>query len=195
MAKITTGQAPAKKDSAAKKLKLTWRQEQFLWHYMRNGGKGAAAAIKAGYSAHTARIQASDLLTRPHIRAALEAKQEAQRSRTQLKLDDVVDELLIQAMGDPRSLLDDAGKKIKNLAEVGENTKLITAYSFSSSDGPKGTSESFSVKFSDRNKALNDLTRILGLDKGAGERDRGSALERLHGAIERLGKSRTKGSG
>jgi phage terminase small subunit len=62
--------------------KLTPRQERFVKEYLIDLN-GTQAAIRAGYSARTAKEQAFDLLTRPHIREAVEKG----RARISAKLD------------------------------------------------------------------------------------------------------------
>lgn len=54
-------------------VKLTFKQEQFIYYYLQDGN-GAQAAIKAGYSERTARSIASENLTKPYIRSIIESK-------------------------------------------------------------------------------------------------------------------------
>lgn len=46
---------------------LTQREKDFARHYVANGGDGQAAAIKAGYSKATAKVQASQILGRKRV--------------------------------------------------------------------------------------------------------------------------------
>ncbi len=55
---------------------LTRKQERFVTNFVTNGGNGADAARKAGFSARTAREHAYALLHIPHVRAAIRAEQE-----------------------------------------------------------------------------------------------------------------------
>ena len=50
---------------------LTPKQEAFAREYVMNGGHGEKAAIAAGYSAHTARQKASQLLRKPKVQEAI----------------------------------------------------------------------------------------------------------------------------
>ncbi len=52
------------------------RQLRFINEYTVDGN-GAAAAVRAGYSRHSARVTASQLLAKPNIRAAVRAHQDA----------------------------------------------------------------------------------------------------------------------
>lgn len=51
--------------------RLTGRQAAFVEAFVSNGGKRTEAAKTAGYSKRFARQQAYELLTKPHIQAAL----------------------------------------------------------------------------------------------------------------------------
>lgn len=50
---------------------LSPKQRKFVAEYLKDGN-GTQAAIRAGYSAKTARFQASDLLTKPNIAEAIQ---------------------------------------------------------------------------------------------------------------------------
>lgn len=50
---------------------LTEMQAAFVEAFVTNGGNKEEAAIEAGYSEHTARVQAYDLLRKPHVMQAI----------------------------------------------------------------------------------------------------------------------------
>tara|TARA_R110000796_G_scaffold3212_12_gene12313 strand:- start:363 stop:740 length:378 start_codon:yes stop_codon:yes gene_type:complete len=50
---------------------LTDMQQAFIDEYVTNGGEREAAAIHAGYSPSTARVQAYDLMRKPHVLHAI----------------------------------------------------------------------------------------------------------------------------
>ena len=52
-------------------MKIKEQHKDFCLEYFKNGGNGAAAAVKAGFSARSARQIASKLLTRNDIQAYL----------------------------------------------------------------------------------------------------------------------------
>lgn len=74
---------------------LTARQAQFVLNYVfgaETAGNGAAAARAAGYKAHTARIQAAQLLNLPHVSLAIRIKEREllrrmERAMTRIALD------------------------------------------------------------------------------------------------------------
>lgn len=55
------------------KKPLSLKHQRFVTEYLLDQN-GTQAAIRAGYSKKTARVQASDLLTKPDIKAAIQAK-------------------------------------------------------------------------------------------------------------------------
>jgi hypothetical protein len=60
--------------------KLNRREADFCRYYVGNNGNGTDAAKRAGYSPATARVQASQLLRRPHIAAEIERLRAAIRA-------------------------------------------------------------------------------------------------------------------
>jgi len=72
---------------------LSTKQSRFLDEYMVDLN-GAAAAVRAGYSRKCAREIAYELLTKPHIRAALQARQATEAERLGISRERVVAGLL-----------------------------------------------------------------------------------------------------
>ena len=81
---------------------LTPRQERFAREYVANGGVGKAAAIAAGYKAHSAEVQASQLLRVPKV-AALVAELRAAINK---RLDITAEEVLRIAANIARTTID-----------------------------------------------------------------------------------------
>jgi len=73
-------------------MKLTRKQERFVEEYLIDLN-AAQAAIRAGYSAKTARAIGHENLTKPEIAAAIEKARAERAERTRLTGDMVVDEL------------------------------------------------------------------------------------------------------
>jgi phage terminase small subunit len=71
---------------------LTPRQAAFVAEYMVDLN-GAAAAVRAGYSANSAKEQAARLLTNANVQAAIAAAQAERSEQTRLKAIDVVEQL------------------------------------------------------------------------------------------------------
>ena len=53
--------------------KLTPKQDAFVKAYIANGGNGTQAAIEAGYKPNSARVVAAENLTKPDIKAYIDA--------------------------------------------------------------------------------------------------------------------------
>ena len=73
-------------------MKLTPKQARFVQEYLIDLN-AAQAAIRAGYSAKTARVIGHENLTKPDIAAAIEKAMAERAERTELTADWVVDEL------------------------------------------------------------------------------------------------------
>jgi phage terminase small subunit len=73
-------------------MKLTPKQVRFVQEYLIDLN-AAQAAIRAGYSAKTARVIGHEILTKPEIAAAIEKAKAERAQRTRLTGDMVVDEL------------------------------------------------------------------------------------------------------
>jgi hypothetical protein len=62
----------------SRRVTLTPRQARFVLNYVfgsETAGNGAAAARAAGYSAHTAKVQAAQLLSLQHVSLAIQIKE------------------------------------------------------------------------------------------------------------------------
>lgn len=69
--------------------KVTPKQARFVEEYLKDLD-ATAAAIRAGYSARSAKQHAHDLLSKPHIQAAVAAAQAARSKRTEIDQDYVL---------------------------------------------------------------------------------------------------------
>lgn len=98
-------------------MHLTPRQERFASEYLVDLN-ATQAAIRAGYSARTAKEQGYKLLTKPQVQAAVEAGQTARGERLKATADDVLREITRLAMFDPASYTDVKGPDdVKKLPE------------------------------------------------------------------------------
>jgi len=75
-----------------KMTELTPRQYQFCAEYLIDFN-GSKAAIRAGYSPKTAKEQAYDLLTRPHIQAEIDRRKAKLAQKTEITAERIVREL------------------------------------------------------------------------------------------------------
>lgn len=95
--------APAPKPEPAQ-LGLTDLQQRFVDEYLVDLN-GTQAAIRAGYSAATARQMASENLSKPYIQVAVMDARKRQQERTQVDADRVVTEAWNIMLADPRELV------------------------------------------------------------------------------------------
>lgn len=104
--------APAKKPATVKKvsknpcaqLGLTAKQQKFVDEYMVDLN-ATQAAIRAGYSADTARFIGHENLSKPYIQLAIADARKAQQERTQITADRVLTEAWNIATADARELV------------------------------------------------------------------------------------------
>lgn len=133
------------------------RQKRFIVEYLidRNGTQ---AAIRAGYSPKTANEQASRLLAKDNIRAAVDAKTHKVMSKLEITAERVLKERARLAFLDPRKLVDAKGKAL-GLHELDEDTAAAVA-------GFETIGRRVSkLKIADKNASLTALEKHLGLYK------------------------------
>lgn len=99
------------KAQAASGRKLTAKQQRFVEEYLVDLN-ATQAAIRAGYSPRSAKQYADELLSRPHIAAAVAAAQAARSERTQIDVDYVLQRMVeidqmdvLDIMNDDMSLI------------------------------------------------------------------------------------------
>jgi phage terminase small subunit len=82
-------------------MALNPRRQRFVEEYARDGN-GAAAALRAGYSPKSAKVQASQLLTDPNVRAAVKQARARVQSHAEMTAVEVLKELALLACSDVR---------------------------------------------------------------------------------------------
>lgn len=133
---------------------LTPKQQQFIQEYLIDLN-GAQAAIRAGYSEHTARQIATENLAKPYVQEALWDALRARRERTQVSQDRVIEQLVRIAFADIRDFITfgPEGVTIKKSDTV--DGTVVSEVS--------NTQVGVKVKLNDRIRALEMLSRHLGL--------------------------------
>ena len=188
-------------------MKLTPKQARFVQEYLIDLN-AAQAAIRAGYSAKTARVIGHENLTNPDIAAAIEKAMAERAERTRLTADWVVDELRKLAganmadymrstpEGDP--YLDFSRLTRDQTAALAE----VTVEDFVDGRGEDARAvKRVKFKLHDKRAALVDLGRHLGLFEikhrieGKIEVEGSSAREIVTSLIARLSSARTAGGG
>lgn len=100
---------------------LTAKQAAFVAEYLVDKN-ATQAAIRAGYSKHTANEQASRLLAKAHIRAAVDAELSKMSEKTGLSVELVFASLRRELSFDPAELYDEFGN-FKPIHEMPEDAR------------------------------------------------------------------------
>lgn len=137
--------------------KLYTKQQRFVDEYCVDFN-GTQAAIRAGYSANTAAMQAARLLSYDKIKKALEERKIEIAEESKLKASDVIDELRRIAFSDITQVMSFSASKakIKSSKKLSEDAKKIVA-------SVSQTKAGLTVKLHDKVKALELLGRYLNI--------------------------------
>lgn len=157
---------------------LTAREQAFVDEYLVDGN-GTAAAIRAGYAEGGAADTACRALTRPNVARAVAIGMQERANRTHLTTDATLRQLARQMLFDPRRMFDKDGRPLPIPDLPDDMAMAIQSFKYTrdSIDG-QIISDTYEVKFCDRNKAVELAMRQLGLfEKDNGQR--GGALESL----------------
>ncbi len=144
--------------------KLTPKQSAFVEEFACDLN-ATQAAIRAGYSANTAKEQATRLLSNVHVAAEIAKGRAARSERTGISADRVLQELARIAFFDVRKALNPDGT-MKPLDELDDDTAAAIAgldiAEIRDGEGmPIGTLKK--IKIADKLVALDKLARNLGL--------------------------------
>jgi phage terminase small subunit len=142
--------------------KLNKQTEQFCQEYIIDLN-GKQAAIRAGYSAKTAEVKASQLLRLVKVQKRVQELMKAREERTEITGDIVIKELAKLALSDIRKLYD--GDRLLLPHELDDNT-AATISSFKTKregNAEEGFYEIEEYKRYDKTKSLELLGRHFGL--------------------------------
>ena len=134
------------------------RQKRFVSEYIIDLN-AKQAAIRAGYSPKTAEVQASRLLSLVKVQTEIAKAMEDREKRTGITQDRVLAELSAIAFAkatDYVEIDDDGAVKIKATASLTDEQKKAIA-------GIKEGANGIEIKLTDKTKALEMLSRHLGL--------------------------------
>jgi phage terminase small subunit len=136
---------------------LTAKQARFVDEYLIDLN-ATQAAIRAGYSRHTAGKIGAQLLVKTGIRAALRARQEALRVETGVRQERVLTALAAIAFADMDDYIEsgEAGERLRPMSSLTPRQRLAIADARQFRDG-------FSLRLHSRLKALDMLARHLGM--------------------------------
>ena len=137
---------------------LNEKQKRFVSEYIIDLN-AKQAAIRAGYSPKTAEVQASRLLSLVKVQTEIAKAMEDREKRTGITQDRVLAELSAIAFAkatDYVEIDDDGAVKIKATASLTDEQKKAIA-------GIKEGANGIEIKLTDKTKALEMLSRHLGL--------------------------------
>lgn len=140
--------------------KLNEKQQQFVDEYLIDLN-GTQAAIRAGYSAKTADVQASRLLGNVKVQQAISERMAQRSKRTGVNQDRVVLELAKMALVKMTDIVDRQGR-IKDSA-TDDDLACIESVKYKESESDTGSSVEREVKIASKIKALELLGKHLGM--------------------------------
>lgn len=137
-------------------MSLTPKREKFVEEYLVDLN-GTQAAIRAGYSANTANEQAARLLANASVSAAIAERRAALSKAVEVTQERIVAEYARMAFYDPASIAGQSmtgPQDIPNLPE--EVRRAIVGWGWDKAGN-------FTLKLADKNAALTNLGRHLGM--------------------------------
>ena len=147
---------------------LTPKQAAFVAEYLVDLN-ATQAAIRAGYSAKTAKEQGARLLTNVHIAESIQAAQQARAERTEITQDRVLQEYAKLAFLDPRRFYDADGNLIDipnlpaDVAAAISGVDIAVEKAGSDESGNPVFAQVRKIKLADKKGALDSVARHLGM--------------------------------
>jgi phage terminase small subunit len=141
---------------------LTARQKLFALEYLKDLN-ATQAAIRAGYSARTAKAAASRLLTNVNLQAEIQKAMDRRCAKLELRNEDTLRAIANDAFRDPRKLFEKG--TMKDIEDLDlETAQLITGFDFVNLYEGEGEQKHCfgqlrKIRLSDRLKALEMLGR------------------------------------
>lgn len=149
-----------------RKSVLNPRQEKFVAAYIANGGNAKQAAIAAGYSAKTATVQGSRLLTDANVRAEINKRRAKLADKFAVTQERITAEYAKLGFFDARKLFDANGNPLP-INELDDDTAaaLVGVDISVERTGERGGDFSTVRKYrlADKKGALDSLARTLGM--------------------------------
>ena len=146
----------------SRKPKMNKRHKLFVEKYIANGMNGSRAAIEAGYSAKSARITASKLLTNPNIKAEVSRRIREVLTDTEMMTLQWLKQVKSIAEYDMRKAAewDENTLTLKPSSQLDDSTAMaIQEVQYNSTES--GTT--MKIKAYDKVRALEQLAKFLGV--------------------------------
>ena len=141
--------------------KLSAKQQAFIDEYLIDLN-GTQAAIRAGYSSHTAHEQGAQLLARLSIRAHVDAALAERSRRTGINADRVIRELARIALANPLDVINTVTGEVLPDADRND-TAAIQSVKVKTTPTKNGDIQEREIRIADKTKALELLGKHLGM--------------------------------
>lgn len=163
--------SPALADTTKVPDEVTAKQQRFVDEYMVDLN-GTQAAIRAGYSRHTAAEQAYDLLRKPQIQDKIAEARRLAQERTQVTTDKLIRELALIALADHRELVEGRkgccrhcwGEGFKAQYTIGEQNARMEAHA-KKGGTPDTFNEEGGIGYNPHRPAHPDCPECMGAGK------------------------------
>ncbi len=141
--------------------RLTAKQKRFIEEYLIDLN-ATQAAIRAGYSPHTAKEIGYENLAKPHIRARVEKALAERSRRTGINQDRVIRELARIALVNPVDVINMDEATIRDMASQ-DDTAAILSVKVKRIPTENGDITEREIRMADKIKALELLGKHLGM--------------------------------
>ena len=144
-------------------VELNTKQKRFAEEYIKDHN-AKQAAIRAGYSKHTAKVQGSRLLSNANVKRYIDELIKSQTSRTLIDADMIIKEIAKIAFIDITDFIDQKDQllHIKDLKELKGITSAIKSI--------KQTGFGIEIQTHNKDRALKELLDHVAIDKNEHER-------------------------
>jgi hypothetical protein len=152
-----------KKAQMQKKRPLSKMELAFCYEYIATKFDGQKAATNAGYSAHTAAVQASDLLSRPNVQAKIKELMSKHLSALAIRGEDIIKELAILGFARLEDFIEwdpDGGITMKTSDKIGERSAAIQQITI---DEDMLGNKSYKIRLHDKSGPLQVLAKHIRL--------------------------------
>lgn len=143
---------------------LSPKKRAFVAAYLTNGFNATQAALAAGCARRGARVRGHELLHHPKVQAIVEAELASRGASKERVLLELIKTALEADIADFEGVGE--GKTLKDLRAEGVDTRQVREIKIRRVGGKGGRRdvEEISLKLVDRQRALEHLSRLLGLD-------------------------------
>lgn len=164
--------------------KLTPKQERFVEEYLTDLN-ATQAAIRAGYSKKTAGWIGPQLIGKSHISDAISARRDALSKKINVTHERILTEMARLAFFDIRNMMDDEGKPIPIYKLSDDAAAAINGIDIVTVGNTEvGIGQIMKYKIPDKNKALENLAKILGHFDNKKNMDQWDSIPKFNVIIE-----------